>query len=459
MAARRSYVCLRRNGAKEGLATCFFDSFGGIQKSVTMLFSFVRLIQIVLLSLSFLALAGCKGEGQRRGTPGNGAFAKASAKDSPTLERIAQSGELIVGTISGPDTYFDYQGHGLGLQYALAEDFAATQGVAVRVETAADTLALVRMLEKGDIDVIALQLPSSYIGKNGLAAAGAADSKRGTSWAALASAADLCSALDDWYGEGVEVAAERTQKEWMKQRTIVRRQVRAPYISREKGIISTYDRLFREAARHTGWDWRLIAAQCYQESGFDPSAVSWAGAKGLMQIMPATAARLGLPSDRLADPVANVAAAARYIRQLEDRYASVRDASQRVRFVLAAYNAGPGHIDDARVLARKHGRDADRWEDVGFIVRNMSDPRYYRDPVVRHGYMIGSETYAYVEGIMARWQQYGGDPRRVGPPSLPASAPSSLSGEAPQHKRNRYSRQQHILSPDELAAQKSGAAE
>lgn len=424
-----------------------------------MFLSSVRFIQIVLVSFALIALAGCKGEGQRRGTPANGAFAKTSAKDSPTLERIAQSGELIVGTISGPDTYFDYQGHGLGLQYALAEDFAATQGVAVRVETATDTLALVRMLEKGDIDVIALQLPHGFIGRNGLTAAGASDAKRGTSWAALASAGDLCSALDDWYGEGVEVAAERTQKEWMEQRTVVRRQVRAPYISREKGIISTYDHLFREAARATGWDWRLIAAQCYQESGFDPSAVSWAGAKGLMQIMPATAARLGLASDRLADPVANVAAAARYIRQLQEHYSSVSDAGQRVRFVLAAYNAGPGHIDDARALARKHGRDVDRWEDVGFIVRNMSDPRYYRDPVVRHGYMIGSETYGYVEGIMARWQQYGGDPRRVGSPSLPASAPSSLSGEAPLHKRNRYSRQQHILSPDELAAQKSDAAE
>ncbi len=419
----------------------------------------MRIIQLVLISLTLAALAGCKGDGKLRDTPDNGAFAKPSAKESPTLERIAQSGELIVGTISGPDTYFDYQGHGLGLQYALAEDFAATQGVAVRVETAVDTLALVRMLEKGDIDLIALQLPRSICKEKGLSPAGASDAKRGTSWAVLASAADLCAALDDWYGEGVEVAAERTQKEWMKQRTTVRRQVRAPYISREKGIISTYDHLFRDAARHTGWDWRLIAAQCYQESGFDPSAVSWAGAKGLMQIMPATAARLGLSADRLSDPVANVAAAARYIRQLEERYASVRDAGQRTRLVLAAYNAGPGHIDDARALARKHGRDADRWEDVGYIVRNMSDPRFYRDPSVRHGYMIGSETYAYVERIMARWQQYGGDPRRIGSPSLPASASASLSGEAPQHKRNRYSRQQHILSPDELASQKSGGAE
>ena len=76
--------------------------------------------------------------------------------------------------------------------------------------------------------------------------------------------------------------------------TMVKRHVRAPYISRSKGIISQYDAEFMKGSRHIGWDWRLIAAQCYQESGFDPNAVSWAGAKGLMQIIPSTAASLGI---------------------------------------------------------------------------------------------------------------------------------------------------------------------
>lgn len=412
----------------------------------------MRLLHLAIC-LSLLApLAGCKGGGARREKPSNGAFAKhADTGAGATLDRITQSGELIVGTISGPDTYFDYQGRGMGLQYALAEDFAATLGVAVRVETAADTLALVQMLRKGEVDVAALQMPRSFCLGNKLTPAGAASAAKHTSWAVLPSAPDLAAVLDDWYGEDVEAAAEKTQSERMRQHITVRRSVRAPFISREKGVISTYDHLFKEAARATGWDWRLLAAQCYQESGFDPSAVSWAGAKGLMQIMPATAQRLGLEDSRVCDPVANVAAAARYIRQLQERYRSVPDAGERARLVLAAYNAGPGHIDDARALARKHGRDTDSWADVGFFVRNMSSAVYYRDPVVRHGYMIGAETYAYVEGIMARWEQYGGDPRRPG--TSPSAAPPSASpaGTPPPHKRNRYSRKQRILSPEEMA--------
>lgn len=89
----------------------------------------------------------------------NGAFAKAkSHSDGVNIDRISQSGELIIGTISGPDTYFDYQGRGMGLQYALAEDFANTLGVGVRVELATDSTELAKMLKKGDVDVIAYQL-------------------------------------------------------------------------------------------------------------------------------------------------------------------------------------------------------------------------------------------------------------------------------------------------------------
>ena len=96
------------------------------------------------LLLSLALLCAC---GQHKRDPGtNGAFAKAPQTEGATLARISEGGELIIATLSGPDTYFDYQGKAMGLQYALAEDFAATLGVGIRVEVATDTLHLLRLL-------------------------------------------------------------------------------------------------------------------------------------------------------------------------------------------------------------------------------------------------------------------------------------------------------------------------
>ena len=98
------------------------------------------------LLLSLVLLCAC---GQHKREPGtNGAFAKAPQTEGATLARISEGGELIIATLSGPDTYFDYQGKAMGLQYALAEDFAATLGVGIRVEVATDTLHLLRLLQR-----------------------------------------------------------------------------------------------------------------------------------------------------------------------------------------------------------------------------------------------------------------------------------------------------------------------
>lgn len=388
----------------------------------------------------------------------NGAFAKAKKTDAgDNLTRIAESGELIIGTISGPDTYFDYQGRGLGLQYALAEDFANTQGVGVRVELAKDSLELANMLKNGDIDVVAYQLSEQFCKKEGLLEAGSNNKKKHTTWAVRSNASDLAEALNDWYGEGVEIKAEKTERTWIKNRSVVHRKVRAPFISREKGIISTYDEYFKIAARYTGWDWKLIAAQCYQESGFDPNAISWAGAAGLMQLMPATAAQFGLSRDKIFSPTDNIATASKVIRHLQSQFSNISDAEERVKFVLASYNGGIGHIRDAQALARKHGYDANKWEYVGLFVRNLSNAQYYRDPVVKYGYMIGNETYGYVQSIMERWRAYGGNVHNLGAgtnaisdQSFSAKSGSSRRDGFTPHKKNRYSTQQKILSPEEL---------
>ena len=408
----------------------------------------------VILALATLTLfTACHKRKIEGSTADNGAFAKVAPKNANDhVGRISESGELIIGTISGPDTYFDYQGRGMGLQYALAENFAQTLGVGVRVELANDSTELVKKLKAGEIDVIAYQLSEAYCKKQGIATAGAHNKAGTQSWAALAQATDLVQALDDWYGDGVEIKAQKLEADWLKNRTVVHRKVRAPFISREKGIISTYDNYFKQAASRTGWDWKLIAAQCYQESGFDPNATSWAGACGLMQLMPATASQFGLSQQKVFSPAENIATAANVINHLQRQFSNIPDAAERIKFVLASYNGGIGHIRDAQALTRKHGGNPQRWNDVSYYVRNLSNAQYYRDPVVKHGYMIGSETYGYVISIFDRWRQYGGDVSRISGGNTGQATEQIKDGvRNTPHKRNRYSKQHDILSPEEMS--------
>lgn len=184
------------------------------------------------------------------------------------------------------------------------------------------------------------------------------------------------------------------------------RMVQSEFFVLTSGRISPYDELIKKYSGEIGWDWRLLASMIYQESRFQADVSSWAGASGLMQLMPGTARRFGVRD--ISDPEENIRAGVRYIAwldgTLEDR---LPDEEERLKFILASYNVGLGHILDARALARKYGRDPDRWTDnVDYFVLNKSNPDYFLDPVVRHGYARGSEPFRYVNEILHRYDHY-----------------------------------------------------
>lgn len=173
-----------------------------------------------------------------------------------------------------------------------------------------------------------------------------------------------------------------------------------------KGYISKYDDLFRKYAPAAGWDWRMLAAQSYVESRFNPRAMSWVGARGLMQIMPSTARGYGYSTGRLSDPETSVRIAARLNKDI-DRYLLdlVPNDKERIKFAIAAYNCGIAHIYDAIALAKKYGLDPQIWDNnVEKALLMKSNPKYYNDPVVKYGYARGSETSAYVKRIMRFYQ-------------------------------------------------------
>ena len=172
------------------------------------------------------------------------------------------------------------------------------------------------------------------------------------------------------------------------------------------GHISLYDAFFKKHAGLIGWDWQLLASISYQESRFNPSVVSWAGAEGLMGIMPNTAKALGVTPHELKDPDVGIRVGVDCFRRFRQGFSDITDPEEQIKFTLAAYNAGIGHVYDAQRLTRKYGKDPNRWEHVSEYIRLKNDPEYYNDPVCKHGYLRGSETYLYVREVMERYHYY-----------------------------------------------------
>ena len=167
------------------------------------------------------------------------------------------------------------------------------------------------------------------------------------------------------------------------------------------GTLSPWDELSRSAIGDM--DWRLFTAQMFVESRFDPTARSHMGAYGLMQMMPRTAEQMGVAD--LNDPAQQIRAGAQYMRWLDARFSAELDLIDRYAFTLASYNAGYGHVQDARRVAERMELDPDRWFDnVELAMLTLSDPDVYS--TVPHGYVRGAEPVRYVRRITNLGEMY-----------------------------------------------------
>ncbi|HBL77474.1 MAG: lytic transglycosylase F [Bacteroidetes bacterium GWF2_42_66] len=173
-----------------------------------------------------------------------------------------------------------------------------------------------------------------------------------------------------------------------------------------KGRFSEFDDMIKEECAGTGFDWRLIAAIIYKESQFNPEAQSWAGAYGLMQLMPETAETYNVGD--IQDPRMNIRAGIKNLKWLDEQFISdVPDSTERIKFVLAAYNVGLGHVIDARRLAKKYDKDPAKWDDnVDYFMLNKSSAKFYRDRTVKWGYCQGSEPYNFVNNVISIYMHY-----------------------------------------------------
>lgn len=176
-------------------------------------------------------------------------------------------------------------------------------------------------------------------------------------------------------------------------------------INKEEGAISPYDSLIQESAEKLGWDWYLLAAQIFRESKFDPKAKSWAGAIGLMQVMPRTGEEYNVKN--LFNAEENIFAGTSHLLWLQAQWKDkISDPLERNNFILASYNVGLGHLQDAVRLTEKYGGDITRWEDVSEYLLKKSFKKFYTDPVVQFGYCRGAEPVEYVRVVNDIYRTY-----------------------------------------------------
>lgn len=226
-------------------------------------------------------------------------------------------------------------------------------------------------------------------------------------WAVRKESSNLLISINEWLRNFKKTVDYRViYLKYFGNTMLYKSRVNSSFFTAKSGRLSPYDHIVKKYGEKTGWDWRLITSIIYQESQFDQNAISWAGAQGLMQLMPATAAEYGIDSS--AGPEQNILAGIKYLQWLERQFAEkVSDTLERKKFVLAAYNVGLGHVFDAIRLAEKNNLNPEIWEgNVAEMLLNKAKPKYYTDEVCHYGYCRGSEPYAYVTEIMSRYEHY-----------------------------------------------------
>ena len=302
------------------------------------------------------------------------------------------SGRTIVCAIELGDDMRD--GHGLesGFAYEILKDFARDHNCKIEIHVSTKRTNYLDSLTKGTIDLLVMHHEEGVANNDIILSDNIID----------CSAIAFCKGREDHVQE---------INDWIKEYTVsdeystLKGKFFRPFnpIKRaERGVrsstISPYDDLFKKYAKELGWDWRMVAAVVYQESKFSISSRSHRGACGLMQVMPQTGSFYGV--ENLADPEQNLMAGTRHLKRIQGLYRNAKMSNEeRVRFTLAAYNAGEGRIKDCRNLARSKGLDPNVWSNIVKVIPLMREDSILDDEAIRLGKFNGTETITYVENV------------------------------------------------------------
>lgn len=225
-------------------------------------------------------------------------------------------------------------------------------------------------------------------------------------WAVSPDSPELLAEVNSWLADMKnETDYYVIYNKYFKNKRNFRKRVQSDFYSLTNNKISKYDELIKTNAKTVGWDWRLLASLIYQESRFNPKANSWAGAGGLMQIMPSMVEELGI--ENRSNPEQSIEGGSLYLKRLWEKFEAIGDSVQRIKFTMASYNSGYYHVLDARTLAEMNNLDPNRWDDnVENMILKLSYPVNYNKKEIKYGYVRGIEPYTYVEQIFERFEHY-----------------------------------------------------
>jgi membrane-bound lytic murein transglycosylase F len=167
------------------------------------------------------------------------------------------------------------------------------------------------------------------------------------------------------------------------------------YLGHVRYRLPRYQQMFEQAGELNNIDWQLLAAVAYQESHWNPRAISPTGVKGIMMLTKVTAKDLGV-EDRTV-PAQSIKGGAQYLRELSEMFPAEISKLDKLWFTLAAYNVGIGHLADARLITKQRGGNPDKWIDVKENLPLLRLKRWYKK--TRYGYARGNEPVKYVENI------------------------------------------------------------
>lgn len=311
---------------------------------------------------------------------------------------------LRVATIADSVGYFFYRDEPMGLHYDMVKSFAGSHGMEVKIIVAADVEQMKKMLGKGEVDLLAYSLPTD---SSKMIRFCALNIERGKGWGVRADNYILACAIDKWCAgvEELERHKELRKKYYeISMLPLPQNELEFP----ANGSVSPFDGYFRAAAMRVHLDWRLLAAVGYAESRFKTDLVSWAGAKGVMQIMPSTAKSYSVSEADLEDPSVSIDLGASILRNLYDRFETeVPSPVERRKFMLAAYNVGIGHVFDAIEIARVHNMNPCVWSgSVEVALAMKRQPEIYGSKYVKYGFCNATETIAFVEEVEAMYLRF-----------------------------------------------------
>jgi membrane-bound lytic murein transglycosylase F len=333
---------------------------------------------------------------------------------------IDYTGAVLVQNVSTPDSLFIHDITQINKTSIMVHEFSVFKNIMDGLQSEGaqlvpapghlDSEELIRMVAKGEILATISDENVAVINKNYYANLDIQlhlSPDKPIGFAMRPNASDLAAALDNWISDAsTERKLNFFRKKYFESGREQSDRVLSEFSSLGGNQISPWDNTIKAAAEGIHWDWRLLAALIYHESRFNPEAHSYAGAFGLMQLMPETGRKLGIDTTDKTD--ANILAGGRYIKSLDRFWTKhIADSAERVKFILASYNVGPGHILDAMVIAEHLCLSRDIWfENVEHGLNLKSNRLYYELNGVKNGYCRGYSATEFVRNVLGTFEHY-----------------------------------------------------